>query len=242
MERYIVSAPRSGLHWVRYCVEHFFGQPTPGNRMLVKRDASEGTAFHRSHDALHWTKWQGTGAWQEFPAGKAKGGRYALILRDPLESFPRMARKKIRLFGLYPGNLRWFSEVEESARAVYYYEDLITQPDAMMALFEHLQFKVAPGFKAPVLQDVRDKWQSIGEQSRADYDRDKAGGGGAMTKNNPTDFAFHQRNLSEDERRKVWRFLKRKLTDYEFALLSRYAPAYQVRPQSLLQVASDFLS
>ena len=241
VERYIVSAPRSGLNWTRHCMQHFYGQPIPGSEIAAQSDVASSVAFQRSHDALHWTHWRGTGHWQKLPPEKIRGGRYALILRDPLESFPRMAKKKIRLFGLYPGNIRWFSQVDVHARAVFYYEDLVTQPERMLALFEHFQLTAAPGFQTPNLQMMRDDWQAIGKRSRAAYDKEKANGGGAMTKDQPTDFTFHQRNLSEDEKQKVWRFLKRKLTDDEFGLLSRYAPAYQVRPQSPFQVASDFL-
>jgi hypothetical protein len=43
----LVSHPRSGLNWLRYCIEHFSGRPTPGFGKLV----TEGDpVIYRTHD------------------------------------------------------------------------------------------------------------------------------------------------------------------------------------------------
>ena len=43
----LVSHPRSGLNWIRYCIEYFSGSPTPGRTKIVE-DGSP--AVYRTHD------------------------------------------------------------------------------------------------------------------------------------------------------------------------------------------------
>ncbi|MDG2291102.1 MAG: hypothetical protein P8L37_00450 [Phycisphaerales bacterium] len=43
----LVSHPRSGLNWLRYCIEYFSGRPTPGRTKLKK---GGDPAIYRTHD------------------------------------------------------------------------------------------------------------------------------------------------------------------------------------------------
>ena len=43
----LVSHPRSGLNWLRYCIEYFSGRPTPG---LTKLVTDEEYVIYRTHD------------------------------------------------------------------------------------------------------------------------------------------------------------------------------------------------
>jgi hypothetical protein len=54
MQRFVVSAPRSGLNWVRFSVEHFYGNRTRGHRLIYDKSERPDAAFVRSHDALSW--------------------------------------------------------------------------------------------------------------------------------------------------------------------------------------------
>ena len=36
---FVVSAPRSGLNWLRFCMEHYLGVKTPGKDVLITADA-----------------------------------------------------------------------------------------------------------------------------------------------------------------------------------------------------------
>ena len=56
MATMILSVPRSGLHYVRYCSELFSGQMTPrgkDTRPMIVDNPSRGFLFRRSHWA--WT-------------------------------------------------------------------------------------------------------------------------------------------------------------------------------------------
>ena len=55
MQRYVISAQRSGLNWTRFCVEHFYGLRTPGKTVLIDRASQPEVVFQRSHDALYST-------------------------------------------------------------------------------------------------------------------------------------------------------------------------------------------
>jgi hypothetical protein len=242
MNRFVVSAPRSGLNWVRYCTEHFFGRRTPGKEVLISQERDPGEAFQRSHDALHYTRKNGTRIWQKITASDVNGGKLVLVLRDPLETFSRVANGRIKDFGLYAGNIHLYGMAEPADRAVYYYEDLIARPETMMALFDHLQMEPADGYSKPDLQALTAQWQAVSSASRGTYDVNQSAGGGAMTKDNPTDFKFHQRGLTDVQKAKAWRYLKRILSADEFELLARYAPDAPIKPQTFVQMLLDRLS
>lgn len=55
MNRYVVSAQRSGLNWFRFCFESFYGRRTPGKTSLLHKTTHGEQAFLRSHDALNLT-------------------------------------------------------------------------------------------------------------------------------------------------------------------------------------------
>lgn len=65
MITYVVSAPRSGMNWLRYFTEHFYGVRTPGNTSLIPAEDCTTVAFQRLHDALNRvTQHHQTGLWQ----------------------------------------------------------------------------------------------------------------------------------------------------------------------------------
>ncbi len=66
MERYVVSAQRSGLNWLRFCIESFYGRRTPGQTSVIPAAEQPEAAFVRSHDALNLTsrsRKKSGGAW-----------------------------------------------------------------------------------------------------------------------------------------------------------------------------------
>lgn len=237
MVSYVVSAPRSGMNWVRFCVEHFHGVRTPGKASLIPYAKDQSEAFVRSHDALNWTRRRDSGMWRHIDPAETAGGRVALILRDPLETYVRMSKKSLGRFRCYASNIRFFTLAAAERKEVFYYDDLVALPERMFALMAFLDIAPAPGHRAPTLDEVRAEWDALGRASRAQYDTKQAVGGGAKTRQNPTDFRFHQRGLSAWHRDRVWRFLQRRLSADEMALLSRYEPPAErirVTPLSLL--------
>lgn len=235
MACYIVSAPRSGLNWTRFCIEYFLGRRTPGKPLLIDAGTGGDPAFIRSHDALLLTpgKDGSAGAYRYIdPAGTA-GDRIVLLLRDPLEIFVRSARKKYRRFdSTYIGNLRFYSSAASPRKRVAYYDELVGDPAQMLDLIAFLQIAPAPGRALPTLPEMRRDWERAGEQSRSLYDRNQRKGGGARTRHEPLNFRFHQAALSASEKAKLWRHLDASLTDDELGLVDRFRPSGLQEPQS----------
>ncbi|MBK1637220.1 hypothetical protein [Rhodovulum adriaticum] len=238
MVSYVVSAPRSGMNWLRFCVEHFYGVRTPGKTSLIDRQDDPSVAFLRSHDALNWTRKREVGLWRYIdPAGTAND-RVALVLRDPLETYVRMSKKSLLRFRCYVSNIRFYSDAVSPQKRVFYYDDLVAQPVAMLELMQFLDIAPAPGRTAPSLDRVRAEWDELGARSRAQYDVRQAVGGGSKTRENPTDFRYHQRALTDWHRDRAWRFLQRRLRPDEMALLARYGPPAPMR-RPLLSYVTD---
>jgi hypothetical protein len=94
----------------------------------------------------------------------------------------------------------------------------------MMRALEFLRIETAPGVDAPTAELVTAEWETAAKESLSGYDVRQAEAGGSHTKDRPYDFVFHQRELSEWKKRRVWRYLKQKLTADELGLLNRYDP------------------
>ena len=148
------------------------------------------------------------------------GGLVLLILRDPLETFVRMAERKFSAFAAYPSNIRFFTEAVAARKAIYYYEDLIVDPSKMAEAMAFLDITPAPGRPIPTLASITNEWELLAERSRASYN--DATGGGAMTKSRPHDFKFHQRSLWWWQKSRVWHYLERSLSSEEMRHLDRY--------------------
>lgn len=228
---YVVSAPRSGMNWLRFCVEEFYGRRTPGKTSLIDKADDAGQVFYRSHDALNWARWpKRKGLWQYIDPAKTGQDRVVLILRDPLETFVRSCGKRFWEFRYYAGNIRFFSSAAAPEKAVFYYEDLVADPGAMADLLAFLKIDPAPGYHVPSRDEIAARWDALGAKSRGMYDRKQAVGGGSQTKDRPTDFTFHQSKLEEWEKDRAWRFLHHHLTADEMALLTRYGPRPSAQP------------
>lgn len=182
MERIVISAPRSGLNWVRFCTEYFYGRRTPGKTSLISIEDDLDAAFRRSHDPLSWTRRRTEGGWQAIDPKDASGARVALILRDPLETFVRMSKKRLHRFGCYAGNIRFYTLSDTENKAVFYYQDLVSRPETMCALFDFLQLQPAEGHVAPTLAEVQSRWNAAASKSRNMYDDKQAVGGGSKPK------------------------------------------------------------
>ncbi len=79
---YVVSAPRSGLNWLRFCMEHYMGVKTPGKDVLVKADSGLEPVFRRTHNARKGARPErGT----PLLAVTKPEDKVLILLRDPLE-------------------------------------------------------------------------------------------------------------------------------------------------------------
>lgn len=240
MVTFVVSAPRSGMNWVRYCVEHFYGQRTQGKTSLIEGDGQDELAFRRSHDALGRVKGRkGRGAWQPLDPEAMQEHRVVLILRDPLETYARMAKRALHRFKCYSGNIQFYARANTANKRVYYYNDLVSSPDVMAELLEFMDITPAEGHCKPTRARIAAEWEQLGANSRQQYDVKQAVGGGSKTKDAPQDFTFHQRALCDWNRSRAWRHLRRNLSDEEFALLDRFNPPTTLAPPTIWDRITD---
>lgn len=227
MKRYVVSAPRSGLNWVRFNIEHFYGLKTPGKTLLIDEESGQDDAFIRSHDALLNTpdKSDNSGAYNYIdPAGTADD-IVVLLLRDPLESFVRMARSKFSDFdNKYVGNIRFFCQAAARRKGVWYYDELVSDPLKMAALMRFLELIPADGREIPSDDQIVRDSAGLEERSRKLYDRNQWHSGGATTKKDPKNFKFHQSKLSAERKRQLWKHLDEELAPEELDLVERFRP------------------
>ena len=223
MANYVVSAPRSGLNWTRYCVEHFLGWPTPGKKLLLPNDDPSEHAFIRTHDALFMRPDIEEGrAYRKLDPSAMAGHRVVFIIRDPLETFVRSSRKSFDHFGCFAGNLRFFVTARTDHKMALHYEDLVARPEAMFDVMSFLDLAPGRGRQSPTRDEVAAQWDQVAEASRKSYQRKQFWGGGAKTRKNPLDFQFHQKTLSAAEKSSVWAFLDEKLSEDEIEMLVRY--------------------
>lgn len=227
MDRYVVSAQRSGLNWLRFCIEAFYGTRTPGQASLLTRDEAPAAVFVRSHDALNLrtrARKKAKGSWTPLDPKAVAGDKVLLLLRDPLETFVRMAGRRYPRFLSYVSNIRFYDQAKGADRCVAYYEDLVGDPATMVRVMEFLEITPAEGYTAPSVNEATARWAELSERSRQNYDAKQSGSGGSHTKGRPTDFSFHRRGLSAEESEMVWRYLQLRLSPAQLLLLDRYFP------------------
>ncbi len=144
----LVSHPRSGLNWVRYCIEYASGMRTPGRAKLV----TEGEpAFYRTHDVRH-AKGPDTCDcmfYKERRMGRVLFGirnmlgapntplfsRMVLLLRDFNENATRADWNPSR----YAANVRAYLEFT-GPKHVVYYEELKHGLDPIQKLLASMGF------------------------------------------------------------------------------------------------------
>lgn len=224
--KYVISAPRSGLNWLRFCVESHCGQRTPGKTVLLNANTHPDAAFVRSHDpkgSLLADK-AGSLAWSPIEPREAHDAIIALILRDPLELFVRMAGKQFSRFALFGRNLTFFSEAVSTKKQVFYYEEITSDPAAMWSLMRHLELVPQAGADENAFSAFKAHWADRRQKSWDLYDRNQSRGGGAQTKDANDVYRHHQSQLSLRQKQMVWAWLDEKLNDDERALLTNYRP------------------
>jgi hypothetical protein len=127
----VISFQRSGLNWLRHCVEYFGGIRTPGRPQLI----SEGPVlFDRAHDVRRSTKRSDfAGLYAE--DGTEIYGRVALLLRNPYDCFTShyLGRKDfsfakgLEAFESYANNIAMFDRLRHGDKAVFYFDDYINR-------------------------------------------------------------------------------------------------------------------
>jgi len=158
----LLSFPKSGSNWVRYCVEHFSGRRTPGKarRNVLVKDGP--TVFDRMHfvDKRHRNRFMHARARQglEDYAHADKTGlhgwlstwrkdrrvrqvterRLLLLLRSHYESFGRNRLTAPEDMTGYLGNIQAFEACRRDKLLIYYH-DLISDMSAMGRILDFLE-------------------------------------------------------------------------------------------------------
>lgn len=223
--RVVVSAPRSGINWLRFWIEDSYGLST-GGEGVARGATGQVPCIARSHDPLglrpvrFWRRETRSRAWTRLDPAAAAGGRVLLILRNPLEVFVRAAGGSRSKFLCYASCIRFLTEARGAQRLVVHYEDLIAKPETMAQALAFLALEPAPGFTAPDVAQIAAGWADAGRRSRENYSSRHSSG--TKTAWNPLDFTFHSRALSAAKAQRVWADLDAALDAEGRALLDRY--------------------
>lgn len=157
----LISFPKSGSNWVRYCVEHFSGRRTPGKARRSVLVSEGPTVFDRMHfvdkrhrnlfmhararqgleDYEHADK-TGLHGWlstwrKERRVREVTGRRLLLLLRSHYESFGRNRLTAPEDMTGYLGNIQAFEACRRDKLLIYYH-DLIADLGAMGRILDFL--------------------------------------------------------------------------------------------------------
>lgn len=218
----LCSFPKSGSNWVRYCIEHFSGRPTPGSerRLLVhegepiidrthfldKRDRQTFLANKLRRDKPPAAPPDRKGVYRllddwrrqreiERLAGQR---RVLLLLRNPFDLYPRVRALDPEALRGYASNIAIFDRCRRDKLLVYY-EDLMLGTDEIGRI---LRFLGIPHDLSTFDLDAHRR------RSLALYAQ---GPDAPQTADDPLDFGRHARRLDEETRARLRRFLLARL-------------------------------
>jgi hypothetical protein len=208
----LISFPKSGSNWVRYCVEHFSGRRTPGKARRNVLVSDGPTVFDRMHfvdkrhrnifmhsrarlgleDYVHRDK-TGVHGWfstwrKQRRVREVVNRRLLLLLRSHYESFARNRLTAPEDLIGYLGNVQVFEACRRD-KLVIYYHDLVADLTAMGRILDFLDVRYDfAGFDVE-----RHRRRSLELYSR--------GPDQPESKDALFDFAYHSRELPDATRR-----------------------------------------
>lgn len=229
MKPIVISSQRSGLNFLRVCIESLTGRRTPGKTLLLEGSPDNPTAFIRTHDAANISK-KGEGSWKEIDPALARGRKIVILIRNPFEIFARelkIADQAAAWFKLelYASNLNHFCSLGDCTKSHFYYEDFSVAPKHMTDLIHFMNIKASDGSRVD-LETVEKEWTKLQETGRDLYDMNQRKAGGSMSRNAEDKLSFHQAILSDEDKVKVIKFLEAKVSDPAKAILARYVPSF----------------
>jgi hypothetical protein len=207
----LISFPKSGSNWVRYCVEHFSGRRTPGKarrnvlvsegptvldrmhfvdkrhrNLLMRSRARKGLEDYDHEDKTGLHGWLST--WRKDRRVRAvHNRRLLLLLRSHYESFARNRLSAPEDMTGYLGNLRVFEACRRDKLLIYYH-DLVADLAAMGRVLDFLEIPHdSTGFDVEFHRRRSLELYSRGPDQPESRD--------ALF-----DFAYHSRELSADTR------------------------------------------
>lgn len=222
----VISTPRSGLNFIRLCVESLGNVRTPGRTLLIDATAQAEAVFDRTHDGAGLRSRE-TGHW--LPVDEDARRLVMVLIRDPLEIFGRGAKMHrttghaLRELELYASNLNRFCALPEASRGAFYYEDYTVSPAGMAEAVAFL--RVVPMSQAEMAEALEKDWERLRTLGRELYDKNQAEAGGSMTKADPNNLKHHQESLDDEAVALAKSALSRTLGSPAKALIARYGLA-----------------
>lgn len=221
----IISSPRSGLNWVRYCIEWFSKCPTPGIRRPVSREllSSKDFIICRTHNALSKRKLRLRAVFNSLydnddnPVFK----KAILLIRNYKELYARKMlledgiKKKIidahtansdiilsfsdkTMMG-YANNIEAYDKFP--GRKIYiYYEDLVSDFSQMLKILDFIGIN----YDLSDFNLEEHRLKSVKAYSTTYRDRLREGiREVALTTNDPLNFTFHSSKCLGDKHKKA---------------------------------------
>ena len=190
----VVSMKRSGLNWVRYCVEYFSKGKTPGKDRNLREGNfnSDNYIFHRTHDVASSDTPHSTYCSFYGERGNPIYPRMILIIRNYKEIYVRECRKKVGCMNKYFSNLQAYDSFGGDKLLVYY-EDLVSDFSWMEKILKFL--RIDYDLKNFDLDShVKNSIKRYNKGSKGRHDK-------SQTKNNLTNFTFHSdSSMTREER------------------------------------------
>lgn len=205
----LVSYPKSGSNWVRYCIEHFSGKRTPGSKRQLLVESGP-AIIDRTHflDKRHRKSFvqarQDPNRGLDFERRKVgvqrlysdvkkelrvrnivSNRRVILLVRSPYESFSRTRLRQLDGMDGYLSNIMIFDKCRQE-KLLIYYDKLIKNFDEMKKILEFLGIS----YDLSEFDIEHHRQKSFELYSKAP---DKP-----QTKNDLYDFTFHSRDLPDE--------------------------------------------
>lgn len=184
----IVSYPRSGLNWLRYCIEFFSGMRTPGRPLLVEAGK---TIISRTHDVRGNTRNGSHDCWRVLFDGQNAPlfNKLILVLRDFRECYLGEAFPNLDHLESYAENIKAFHSFP-GEKVLVAYEDMIGNFSEVSRI---LDFIGVPHDNQTFDMEFHQR------QSILIYHRRRF----SHTRNNLFDFRYHARNASSETVKEV---------------------------------------
>lgn len=125
-EPVLITFPRSGTNWTRYCIEYFSEKPTPGKKRIYKQD--KGTSvIYRTHDIKNINPVcikNGKNKPKNFfkSINESNFSKIILIIRNPLDNYVSFNKNYDKLKNFF-NNISVYDNFD-GEKIIKYYEDI----------------------------------------------------------------------------------------------------------------------
>ena len=207
----IVSYPRNGLNWVRYCIEYFSGLRTAGPKKIYEKGK---LAVYRTHDVKRFGPRNSCFCAFYNQKGKPLHNKVLLLLRDYHESYIRHSNNKNRAFPTaeeirngkrlfkfknYFDNLKAYDQFS-GKKTIVYYHNLVKDFTEVTKILDFFGFSYD-------LTNFDLEYHR--QQSLQIYDIQHK----SYSKNNLYDFTFHQAQVDPEVNKALDEFVEANYKD-----------------------------